>query len=659
MSRQTLPSKQYRWLTGELTSWQAEGLLSPEQGVSIRDRYEAPAEDEAHPHAWGVLALRGLAVFMFVLAVFLLISFNWEAIPPVGKVAGILLVIASVQGLGLYLRFGRGALLASELVLFLGCGLFGGGIFLIGQVFHINAHYPDAIWWWALGVLPFALCLDTILLHLLLVALLAIWASVEVLGFPWSVPWFFFPGFSWPNGAYSLPLLALPGLLWAYRKPSAAAVGLYVPLLVYWLVLLAIAWHLDFLSVFILGGLGALLLVIAEVHDEGSLMAIPYRLWGAVVCAGTLLVLSSSGFWSYDISHGLYPLDEARFLGAIVLLVLPAVLSLVGLLAVRRAPAAQREDRLRRLAIPVVTALVMAGLAFFALFSGDPQGVPSSAPFGHGYGGLWAGASLAILIANLALLALAVYLIRTGMREERGRPFAAGVLIVVVWAVVRYVDLYVWLGGMVGGALLFILCGIGLFAVAQFWARVRQTRQPAAVTVELQPMPLPDWIRGALDWFRAHQRNVLLAGVCFQLAVLLTSVAVEAVPYFVGKHVVLEVQPVDPRDLFRGDYVVLAYDVGRLPLPGGQRSAWEEGKPVYALIEPAVDGKHWHGLKLSWEKPTSGTFLAGKVEYGRSLGSSRITSRKGREGTGSRSGRAGNWRPRSAWRRGGRRSWCG
>ena len=36
-----------------------------------------------------------------------------------------------------------------------------------------------------------------------------------------------------------------------------------------------------------------------------------------------------------------------------------------------------------------------------------------------------------------------------------------------------------------------------------------------------------------------------------------------------GREVVLEVIPVDPRSLFRGDYVILGYDISRFTLPAG------------------------------------------------------------------------------------------
>jgi hypothetical protein len=103
--------------------------------------------------------------------------------------------------------------------------------------------------------------------HALSVGLLALWAGMEVTGFAHLSPWWMWSW--WPNGAYSLPLLAIPGLVWAYRRDSAATVGLYVALLAWWVVLQAIAWNLEWQSVYLIGTIGAVFLIIAENHRHG------------------------------------------------------------------------------------------------------------------------------------------------------------------------------------------------------------------------------------------------------------------------------------------------------------------------------------------------------------------------------------------------------
>ena len=101
-----------------------------------------------------------------------------------------------------------------------------------------------------------------------------------------------------PRIALTLPLMALPGLLWAYRKRSVVTVGLYVPLLAWWAVLQPIAWHgsWEMGTVFVVGLAGALLMMIAEMHREGSPMARPYRFWGILVTGGVLVPLSFADF---------------------------------------------------------------------------------------------------------------------------------------------------------------------------------------------------------------------------------------------------------------------------------------------------------------------------------------------------------------------------
>jgi hypothetical protein len=75
------------------------------------------------------------------------------------------------------------------------------------------------------------------------------------------------------------------------------------------------------------------------------------------------------------------------------------------------------------------------------------------------------------ILANLAMIVLAFWLMAVGLRESRGQPFAAGVLYFLFWAVIRYIDLFGNFGGMLGAALMFFLCGAALFGVAQFWRR--------------------------------------------------------------------------------------------------------------------------------------------------------------------------------------------
>src|SRR3984957_6001458 len=223
MAKRELSERNRQWLAAEMQAWQAEGVLSQEQPGRILALYETQQDVSFRKHSVATFALMSVAALLVGLAALLLIGYNWEAMPKPAKLAVVFGVIAVTYGAGFWLRYDRKALRLSEVVFFLGCLFYGCGIWLIAQLFNISGHYPNALWMWALGTLPFALCLDTLLLHALVVALLATWVGTEILNFD------FLPGFwRFPNACYTLPLLAFPGLIWAYRKRSPAVVGLYV-----------------------------------------------------------------------------------------------------------------------------------------------------------------------------------------------------------------------------------------------------------------------------------------------------------------------------------------------------------------------------------------------------------------------------------------------
>ena len=126
-------------------------------------------------------------------------------------------------------------------------------------------------------------------------------------------------------------------------------------------------------------------------------------------------------------------------------------------------------------------------------------------------------------------------------------------------------------------------------------------------------------VAGNLWQLSRRTEMVLLAlvGVA-QVAILVGMIVLDGLPIVLGERVKLNVIPVDPRDLFRGDYVVLGYDFSNAPLSaitGPQSSRdWDHwgtvGSEVYVSLQPQGDR---HMLKsVSLHRPTSGTYLRGK-----------------------------------------------
>src|SRR5437867_3948101 len=62
---------------------------------------------------------------------------------------------------------------------------------------------------------------------------------------------------------------------------------------------------------------------------------------------------------------------------------------------------------------------------------------------------------------------------------------------------------------------------------------------------------------------RSLEIKLLVAVVVAQVAILAGMIVLDGLPLVLGERVKLKVVPVDPRDFFRGDYVVLSYDFSR------------------------------------------------------------------------------------------------
>lgn len=123
-------------------------------------------------------------------------------------------------------------------------------------------------------------------------------------------------------------------------------------------------------------------------------------------------------------------------------------------------------------------------------------------------------------------------------------------------------------------------------------------------------------------WLKGRERGILLVGVALQVVVLLGMILHHAMPLLFGESVLLRVVPVDPRDLLRGDYVILTYEFSRVPPEGiqglgrdhyGHKGNQWRGRTVYVSLAVEPDGKHYRAEKFSIHRPTGGIYLRGKT----------------------------------------------
>ena len=475
MTRRNISFKERAWLTSQLDSWKSDGIISDDQSTRILDLYETPSELADRGRSALLLVLTSVAAFLIGLAVLLLIGYNWEAMPAALKLLIIFTVLIATHAYGFYLRFVRQLHARSDVVFFLGCIFFGAAIFLIAQIFHLSGHSPDTVWWWAIGVLPFALCLESVVLHMLFVALMAIWCGIEIFGFPDLGLWFWGRWGHIPNGAYSLLLLVIPGIVWAYRRASLTVVALYVLLLSWWAIIQPVAWQLDELTLFFIGAFAGLLLIIGGSHPRGSRMDQPYNMIGVLLMGGVLVALGMHWVNQEIFGRNSFIFGRAnnRGIGSALgqagswALLLAGVIVSLGILYLAsklRAdesfaaipPHIRMWRTARRQWLPVALVSLMLFLAAWWCLGGGPL--------------------LPTLLTNVAIVALSFWLIFTGLHEDIGRRFAAGVVYLLLWAVMRYIDLFGDVGGMLGAAGIFLLCGLALFGVAWFWRHRKEVQ---------------------------------------------------------------------------------------------------------------------------------------------------------------------------------------
>ncbi len=113
-----------------------------------------------------------------------------------------------------------------------------------------------------------------------------------------------------------------------------------------------------------------------------------------------------------------------------------------------------------------------------------------------------------------------------------------------------------------------------------------------------------------------------IAAVVAQFAILGWMVFHYAQPMHAKTEIVVRTGPVDPRDMFRGDYVILSYPMNTpLGVVGADRSipGWKNemaGRTVYAEMEPDPENPGlWRLRKATLQRPASGIYLTGMADY--------------------------------------------
>lgn len=427
------------WLSSEIDRWVADQIITPEQAARLHALYPAPPT--ARP--WGLIVFFGIGAVVVGLGVVLLFAYNWDAIPKAGKLAIVFASIIAAHGSGLLLWRQRDwRRLLGEGFLLLGTMLFGAGLWLVAQIYHINEHFPTAFLIWGLGALGLAWALPSVGQALVATFMLTAWASAERFAFEAPV-----------HAAVPLLLATVVPLAWRQRSALLLAV------------VLSSLYLLMMLNVSDRGGGSAAFLVAFSV-STGLLalrrLAVPHGLPRAM--DGVLRFFGLIGFLLCAFIIGFR--DAAD--DVLELTVRPGrdsaapAVYLVGVFAFAVGTWILTALRARRRSIPKLEleepifplALV---LAHVLALTGATE---------------WPG--LVAAVFNLVLLGIATAWIVRGCREGHVRAIILGSLVVAATVFSRYFDLF---DSLAARGLAFVIFGVLLFVEGFYYRRLRE---PAA-----------------------------------------------------------------------------------------------------------------------------------------------------------------------------------
>jgi uncharacterized membrane protein len=428
-------SKPTRWLFGELERWKRERIITEEQAGLIRALYP----DTTKRSSWGLILFSGLGAAVIGLGVILLLAYNWQDIPKFGKLALIFGSMALAHATGLWLRWkSRPQPEIGGALSLLGTLLFGAGIWLVAQVYHIDEHFPNGFLFWGIGALALMWALGSVPQGIVAVLTLTAWNGTELFHFDAPAGW----------GA-PLVLAGIGSFAWLHRSAILGAVVLAA--CDFMLAAHAGYWNGPsgaFTAIFAISGL-LLAAVRLRPDDEslGRLRAVmTFFGWGGfAVCA---YILSFKGavrdMLRWTNSH------EAGWASVVTYRWIFFVLAAIGWGWVLL-----RKLKSRAVHVPMEEWLCPIALIY-------AQGLAVA--------GYYEDRQFVALVFNVICLGIATMWMVRGCREGRLRPTVCGSLFFAALVFARYFDLFESLA--VRGVVFLLLGGV-LFAEGFYYRRLR------------------------------------------------------------------------------------------------------------------------------------------------------------------------------------------
>jgi len=172
-------NSQADWLHTRIREWVHDGIIDEATATTLRQRHPLSKTDSR-----GFSLVTAIGAIVFGLGVILFFAFNWSEFSKYTKLAIIFTTLITSHGIGIAVRIKRpdNTHLIEGFHL-IGTMMFGAGIWLIAQIYHMNEHYPTAFFLWGLGALAFAWLIPSVFQGVLSCILLGTWGLSEVIAF--------------------------------------------------------------------------------------------------------------------------------------------------------------------------------------------------------------------------------------------------------------------------------------------------------------------------------------------------------------------------------------------------------------------------------------------------------------------------------------------
>ncbi len=426
--------KNIKWLFAEIDQWTNAGIITARQRQAIKQRYPAPEQGPA----WGRIIFFSIGAILFGLGVILIFAYNWQRMHKFVKLAVIFTALISAHGAGFWLRRPQSShQTAGEGLHLLGTMIFGAGIWLVAQIYHIDEHYPTAFLIWGIGALIMAWGLPSIAHGIGATLLFVLWNCFEA--FDFKDPHLISP---------FLILFCIMPLAWIKRSRVLLTIGVIGFLVTLFPSVSMLEGDLAALVIFFCGCMLIAGAIVIKQRDLFAEMSPIFSFIGFFIYFGILFILSfyhrGSGIWSVKFDQFLQSLFFFSF-----------ALAAIGawMWALWPTPKNQRQPN-QALSAEYIGVLATLGLMILNTLGLIPlKG--------------WLG----MAVFNVIFIYQCIILIMTGCKTLNLKITVTGCLLFAAIAMARYTDLFV---SLVTRSLVFFIAGAALFSVGIYYSRTKK-----------------------------------------------------------------------------------------------------------------------------------------------------------------------------------------